>query len=62
MNIKDLVTVYTVGNPIEAEMAKNCLAGEGIPSFVMQELVLPAPRAYSERFASSWPGATFGRR
>jgi Putative prokaryotic signal transducing protein len=34
MDSQDLVTVYTVSNPIEAEIIKNALEEEGITSFV----------------------------
>jgi hypothetical protein len=38
MDPKELVTVYTVGNPVEAEIVKNALVAEGIPAFVENEL------------------------
>jgi hypothetical protein len=34
MDIKDLVTVYTVANPAEAEIIKNYLQSEGIHCFL----------------------------
>ncbi len=34
MDTRDLVSVYTVSNPVEAEIIKNALAGEGIRAFV----------------------------
>jgi len=34
MHPADLVTVYTVGNPMEAEIIKNALEAEGIRAFV----------------------------
>jgi hypothetical protein len=30
----DLVTVYTVGDPIKAEIVRNALEAEGIPAFI----------------------------
>ena len=34
MDAKELVTVYTVANPVEAQIIKNALAAEGIRAFV----------------------------
>ena len=34
MDIRELVTVYTVTNPIEGEMIKNALNAEGIRCFL----------------------------
>jgi hypothetical protein len=34
MDYNDLVTVYTVGNPVEAEVVKNALQAEGIRCFL----------------------------
>ena len=34
MDIKDLVTVFTVANPIKAEIIKNFLESEEIPCFL----------------------------
>jgi hypothetical protein len=33
----DLVAVYTVSNPVQAEIIKNALAGEGIRCFIEDE-------------------------
>jgi hypothetical protein len=34
MEINDLVTVYTMGNPMKAQMVKNFLEDEGIKCFL----------------------------
>jgi hypothetical protein len=34
MDQKELVTVFTVSDPIKAEIIKNALSGEGIPCFI----------------------------
>ena len=34
MESQDLVTIYTVGNPIQAEIIKNALQAEGIRCFI----------------------------
>jgi hypothetical protein len=34
MDYNELVTVYTVSNPVEAEIIKNALQGEGIRCFI----------------------------
>src|SRR5579871_4520652 len=34
MEINDLVTVYTMGNPLKAQMVKNFLEAEGIKCFL----------------------------
>ena len=37
MDTNDLVAVYTVANPVKAEIIKNALAGEGIRCFIEGE-------------------------
>lgn len=34
MDFEELVTVYTVGNPVKAEIIKNFLQSENIPCFL----------------------------
>ncbi|MCC6421232.1 MAG: DUF2007 domain-containing protein [Gemmataceae bacterium] len=37
MDYNDLVTVYTIGDPVKAEIIKNALKAEGIRCFLEQE-------------------------